>query len=95
MQVETKKGLVLLGMCVFCTVVVWSLGPIAQDEEYHKFADTVEWYGIPNGLNVFSNLAFVGTALLGCWTLLFKESVFRKQGECARSAFATSPPLCR
>ncbi len=86
MQVETQKALVLLGVCLVCSVVIVSMGPIPQDDAYHNFADKIEWYGIPNGLNVLSNLAFLASAVLGCWTLLYRDSVFRKPGECASRA---------
>ena len=39
-------------------------GPIAQWAEYHAFADTRAWLGVPNAENVLSNLPF---ALIGLW----------------------------
>jgi hypothetical protein len=41
-----QKALVLFAVCLVCTVVVWSLGPIAQDERYHDFADKVTDRGV-------------------------------------------------
>lgn len=39
-------------------------GPIAQWADYHAFADTRPWLGLPNAANVLSNLPF---ALIGAW----------------------------
>ena len=41
-------------------------GPIAQWADYHAFADTRAWFGLPNAENVLSNLPF---ALIGLWGL--------------------------
>ena len=41
-------------------------GPIAQWAGYHAFADARSWLGLPNALNVLSNLPF---ALIGAWGL--------------------------
>lgn len=40
--------------------------PIAQDQAYHRFADQRAWLGIPNFMNVVSNLPF---AIVGAWGL--------------------------
>lgn len=39
--------------------------PIAQDDAYHRFADTRPWLGVPNFLNVATNLPFAVVGLLG------------------------------
>lgn len=41
--------------------------PIPQSAAYHQFADQRHWLGIPNFLNVASNLPF---ALIGIWGLV-------------------------
>ena len=41
-------------------------GPVAQWAGYHAFADARAWWGLPNALNVLSNLPF---ALIGAWGL--------------------------
>ena len=38
--------------------------PIAQDDAYHRFADGRAWLGIPNFLNVVSNLPFAVVGLI-------------------------------
>lgn len=44
------------------------LGPIAQDQAYHRFADTRGWLGIANAGDTLSNLPFL---LVGVMGLLF------------------------
>jgi hypothetical protein len=41
-------------------------GPITQWADYHAFADTRTWLGLPNAENVLSNLPF---AVIGLWGL--------------------------
>ncbi len=43
--------------------------PIAQDDAYHAFADQRPWLGIPNFLNVATNLPFAFVGLIGLWRL--------------------------
>jgi uncharacterized membrane protein HdeD (DUF308 family) len=38
-------------------------------------------YGVPNGFNVLSNLAFFASACLGVYVLLFGNAVFRNADE--------------
>jgi hypothetical protein len=38
---------------------------IPQDQAYHQFADARAWLGVPNFLNVISNLPFTIVGLLG------------------------------
>ncbi len=40
-------------------------GPIPQSQEYHRFADTRAWLGIPNAMDVLTNLMFFIPGLLG------------------------------
>ena len=47
----------------FCGL--FALAPIPQDLEYHKFADTLAVLGIPNFLNVLSNIPFLIVGLVG------------------------------
>ncbi len=61
-------GIVTLGF-LFC------LPPISQDQGYHAFADDRTMLGVPNFLNVASNLPFVVVGVLGLWLLLRYEVV--------------------
>ena len=55
-------------VCVITVVTIMGLvlvGPIPQDERYHGFADQRSMLGIPNFLNVASNVPFLLTGLAG------------------------------
>ena len=56
----------ILGAVVAILIVTAALLPrIPQDPAYHNFADTRSWFGIPNFLNVVSNLPFLLVGFLG------------------------------
>lgn len=40
-------------------------GPLPQSQDYHRFADTRSWLGIPNYMNVLTNLMFLVPGILG------------------------------
>ena len=61
-------GIVALGF-TFC------LPPIPQDQGYHAFADDRTMLGVPNFLNVASNLPFVVVGVLGLGLLLRHDAV--------------------
>jgi len=46
-------------------VVLFLLPPLAQPSAYHAFADTRPWLGLPNALDVLTNLPFLLAGLLG------------------------------
>jgi hypothetical protein len=56
----------LLGAAVLAALLA---PPIPQDPAYHRFADTRAMWGIPNALNVLSNVAFVLVGALGLWSV--------------------------
>jgi hypothetical protein len=60
----------LLALGVVVAGVAWRLPPIAQDAAYHDFADRRTLLGIPNALNVLSNVAFVAVGALGILRVL-------------------------
>ncbi|MBX3203628.1 MAG: hypothetical protein KF764_01105 [Labilithrix sp.] len=56
------KGIRVIFLVIVAVVaagLLWRHGPIAQPEGYHRFADTRTLYGIPNALNVLSNIPFL------------------------------------
>lgn len=56
----------VLGLAVLATVLAAALSPpIPQDPAYHLFADRRSWLGIPNTLDVLSNVPFAIVGLLG------------------------------
>jgi len=57
--------LLILFPAVAALVVVWLLPPIAQDPTYHDFADRRGLLGIPNFLNVTTNLALLAVGVAG------------------------------
>ena len=44
---------------------VFFLSPIPQDQSYHEFADSRNFFGVPNTFDVLSNLAFLLVGLTG------------------------------
>jgi len=50
-------------------IAVFSFPPIPQDQNYHNFTDQRTMLGIPNFLNVISNLPFLLVALYGLFVL--------------------------
>lgn len=56
---------VVIAAGILGLAVVAALPPIPQDPTYHAFADHRQFFGIPNFLNVASNLAFVLVGALG------------------------------
>jgi hypothetical protein len=71
----------LIAVGAAATVVVLSLPPIRQDAAYHAFADRRLVLGIPNALDVLSNLPFAVIGILGL------ARVTRVGARWARSAF--------
>ncbi len=60
---------ILLAISAVVTGVMLALPPIEQPDWYHKFADDRCFLGIPNTLNVLSNIPFVVVGVLGLWFL--------------------------
>lgn len=59
-----RHVILALGVAGIATLVMMR-PPIPQDPSYHLFADDRSWLGIPNFLNVASNLPFAIVGLLG------------------------------
>jgi hypothetical protein len=58
-------GWALAGLLGVGLGVVALLPPVPQDPAYHRLADARPLLGVPHGLNVLSNAAFVAAGLLG------------------------------
>jgi len=59
--------MVLLISCLIL-LALGTWGPtMAQPEHYHAFADQRSLFGIPNMMDVLSNLAFAGFGVVGAW----------------------------
>ena len=53
-------------LVILAAIALLVHGPIPQYADYHDFADTREWLGIPNAADVLSSVAF---AVVGAWGL--------------------------
>ena len=67
------RHVVLAAVALGSLVVTWNLDPIAQDTGYHAFADTRAFFGIPNCLDVLSNLPFLIIGVLGVYFCLHDD----------------------
>lgn len=56
---------IILGIVLLATVVLFFIPPIAQPPEFHHFADSRAFIGIPNFLNAISSLLFLGASIYG------------------------------
>ncbi|KAK9077081.1 hypothetical protein SSX86_005417 [Deinandra increscens subsp. villosa] len=61
-------------VAIVCFVVLMFVTPtIPQDQEYHDFADQREFFGIPNALNVISNVPFFIIGVIGLILCYYKN----------------------
>jgi hypothetical protein len=84
METSRRRAWLLVALAGAMVVVTAFVPPVAQDPSYHHFADTRAALGVPNFLNVVSNLAFLVVGALG---LCFLARAARR-GESA--AFASA-----
>lgn len=61
---ESRAGLLLMLAAAVAFAAVL-LPPFPQPQDYHRFADNRALFGVPNFLNVVSNLAFLAVAVSG------------------------------
>jgi len=72
------RALVLLAVSATVVFVVLWQAPIPQDPRYHRFVDQRVLLGLPNALNVLSNIAFFLVGLVGLavlWPLRQQRTV--------------------
>lgn len=62
---SVHQGYLLVLPGIVALAGIWLLPPIAQDPAYHDFADRRGLLGIPNFLNVATNLAFLVVGIAG------------------------------
>ncbi|ACV26453.1 ceramidase domain-containing protein [Kangiella koreensis] len=62
-----NKSWLLVAISILAIAGMFFVGPIAQDNQYHLFADSHQIVGISNFWNVFSNFSFVLVGLFGLW----------------------------
>ena len=56
---------VYAGIGALLIFMLWDFGPIAQDLRYHDFADRRTLLGIPNAMDILSNIPFLLIGLAG------------------------------
>jgi hypothetical protein len=61
-ETRTLHIRIMLGLTLLCSVALFFAPPIAQPPEYHQFADSRTFLGIPNFLDVASNLLFLAAS---------------------------------
>jgi len=64
-EIRTLHIRIMLGFVFFCSGALFFLPPIPQPLEYHQFADSRAVLGIPNFLDVISNLLFLVASAYG------------------------------
>ena len=79
-----------LGLGIVAIGLTFCLPPIPQDLSYHTFADDRTMLGVPNFLNVASNLPFIAVGVLGL-ALLLRHGAARPDGPILDRA--ERPPL--
>jgi hypothetical protein len=77
---------IIVVVCVMAIAIVSFLAPIPQSQTYHHFADQRSIAGIPHGMDVLSNLAFLLSGAFGLIFILRAGFVFDGG---TRWAFAT------
>jgi hypothetical protein len=72
---ETGKILILVLISAIIMIAVAFVDPVAQDQQYHQFADQGTYFKIPNTVNVISNLFFALAGLAGLLCLYIQRSL--------------------
>src|SRR5262245_47055391 len=61
----SRRVAVLVAIVAASAALVFVFAPLRQDQAYHVFADNRTFLGIPNALDVLSNLGFLAVGLVG------------------------------
>lgn len=65
---------------ILMTVIFFFTRPvIEQRQDYHLFVDTRSFFGIPNAMDVLSNIFFLITGSLGIWEILKRQKFLATQ----------------
>jgi hypothetical protein len=72
---SNKRGRIILFLAITAIAVIGItlLPPIPQQQEYHDFADQRSFLGIPNLMDVISNLPFLAIGLWGLGIIKFSK----------------------
>ncbi|HEY6465833.1 MAG TPA: hypothetical protein VIY69_07570 [Candidatus Acidoferrales bacterium] len=71
------RGVLLTTVTVAIAVTTFFFASIPQSEAYHNFADQRTLLGVPNGLNVISNVLFLFVGILGIGHILRRNPADR------------------
>ena len=93
---KTAKVVFLLLLAIAAGVVTFTRPPFPQPPGYHAFADTRTLWGIPNALDVLSNIGFLvvglaGLRFLGRGPTLDPEASFRPGAHTAFESYRERP----
>ncbi len=66
----------ILATALAAVLIVAFIQPVPQPQSYHDFADHRAILGIPNGLDVLSNLPFIAVGLLGLYFIVKPKADF-------------------
>jgi hypothetical protein len=69
------RVLAFLGLVIVALGIVFCLPPLPQDLRFHAFADDRTMLGVPNFLNVASNLPFLVVGVIGLRMLCRRDAV--------------------
>lgn len=85
---RAEAGLLLAVLALFLGAI--ALPPLAQDPSYHRFADSRFLLGVPNALDVLSNLGFLAGGVWGLAQVVRDRLFFFSPAlkPCATVAFA-------
>ncbi len=73
MKLNGRKTVVTVWILLVLAAIgiLWSRGPLPQDQAYHAFADHRPLWGIPNFGDVMSNLPFAFIGAYGMWLIMW------------------------
>ena len=60
-----QKDFIIPVLALLCIIGLLIKGPVAQNQDYHQFADQRNFFGIPNFMNVITNLPFAIAGIFG------------------------------
>ena len=82
MNIDRNLKLKVLAIITLLIITAaFLLQPIAQDKNYHQFADVTTILGIPNAWNVMSNIPFVVVGFIGLISLYKHHKTISRDSE--------------
>lgn len=76
-----KLAFAFLALSLPCALAAGFWPAMPQPLEYHEFGDRRAWLGVPNFLDVVSNVGFLAAGLAGLWVTARRATVFEREGE--------------